>query len=555
MEHQEKILAQKSRRAIETLYITMLHLFNRGHYKPMGISGQSLRNALLELEPEIYGSVADNKKFELQGLLYVLDRLPEGIESCRFINLTATEGLDETHFTKIVPSKRRRNCYRIDGEQMNIEITRGRSDIYDVLTHLTFMYLESHKLLNRMFVGYKYEISHEWEKLQELVLAKDEIKQADREVLFVYLSNLLGCSFDEVKSVHKQLAVHLNPDRLFHIIYGLGTLAASEKVDNSYRLIRFSDSLIDQVGKHVYGNVWARTIKNVLFKKGMLSRPIHIISSNMHSVLNVLYAKKALKYTKEDEFLLYKKLSESKNKKERATVLEYAVKNGLTEVDDSSGANIDVQIIDTSLLLKDNNKINPIIIVMDYAFGEQAYETMDELLKPYNHGLKNEIKLDVQSISIMGKAGILFGNKGDIMIPTAHVLEGTADNYFFTNELDENQFKKLNLNTFTGNMITVLGTSLQNKFILNYFKNTSWNMVGLEMEGAHYQKAIQIASKVRNHISKDVKVRYAYYASDNPLHSGSTLASGGLGMKGVVPTYAITEAILSQIFNTKTPTC
>ena len=25
----------------------------------------------------------------------------------------------------------------------------------------------------------------------------------------------------------------------------------------------------------------------------------------------------------------------------------------------------------------------PVIIVMDYAFGEQAYETMDELLKPY----------------------------------------------------------------------------------------------------------------------------------------------------------------------------
>ena len=25
----------------------------------------------------------------------------------------------------------------------------------------------------------------------------------------------------------------------------------------------------------------------------------------------------------------------------------------------------------------------PVIIVMDYAFGEQAYETIDELLKPF----------------------------------------------------------------------------------------------------------------------------------------------------------------------------
>ena len=69
------------------------------------------------------------------------------------------------------------------------------------------------------------------------------------------------------------------------------------------------------------------------------------------------------------------------------------------------------------------------------------------------------------------------------------------------------------------------------------------------MEGAHYQKAIQAASKVRASINEDVKVRYAYYASDNPLETGSTLASGGLGTTGVKPTYVITKKILQQIFN------
>ena len=33
----------------------------------------------------------------------------------------------------------------------------------------------------------------------------------------------------------------------------------------------------------------------------------------------------------------------------------------------------------------------------------------------------------------MGKAGILEGGKGDIMLPSAHVFEGTADNYPFKN--------------------------------------------------------------------------------------------------------------------------
>ena len=78
--------AQESTDAIEKIYTTMRHLFNRGFYKPMGVSGESLRESLLLLRPEIYGSIAQ-RQTELNGLLYVLDRLPIGIEQCRFINM------------------------------------------------------------------------------------------------------------------------------------------------------------------------------------------------------------------------------------------------------------------------------------------------------------------------------------------------------------------------------------------------------------------------------------------------------------------------------------
>jgi hypothetical protein len=47
-----------------------------------------------------------------------------------------------------------------------------------------------------------------------------------------------------------------------------------------------------------------------------------------------------------------------------------------------------------------------------------------------------------------------------------------------------------------------------------------------------------------------VKVRYAYYASDNPLHSGQTLAAGAMGKEGIKPTYMITKVILEKIFET-----
>jgi hypothetical protein len=149
----------------------------------------------------------------------------------------------------------------------------------------------------------------------------------------------------------------------------------------------------------------------------------------------------------------------------------------------------------------------------------------------------------------MGKAGILEGGKGDIMIPSAHIFEGTADNYPFKNELEKKDIEGSGINVYEGTMITVLGTSLQNKDILEFFHDSTWNVIGLEMEGAHYQKAIQAASKIRGNIREDVKVRYAYYASDNPLETGSTLASGGLGTSGVKPTYIITEQIIKQILN------
>ncbi len=78
----------------------------------MGVSGQALINELLILQPEIYGSMGEEVA-ELDGLHYVIDRLPEGIAECRFIHLTADEGLGKSSFSKIIPAKRRRNCYRI----------------------------------------------------------------------------------------------------------------------------------------------------------------------------------------------------------------------------------------------------------------------------------------------------------------------------------------------------------------------------------------------------------------------------------------------------------
>lgn len=563
MQQLKRTRAQESREAIQRLYIAMRHLFIRGSYKPLGVSGEAMIEALQALQPEIYGSINDPEQVELAGLLYIFERLPIGIEECRYIRLISREGFEDSHFSAIVPAKRRRNCYRIDEEQMFVEMTRGRSDIYDILTHLTFMYIEAEKIRNNS-LNHRENKIREWKRLEEIVLNEEE-KDPDfnKEVAYTYLSTLLGRTYNDTVSACERFSKSPKVNSIFHITYWLGRLSMEEEYDKNDREISFSSALREKIGHHIYGEQWAQNIKAFLQKQKLLNHPIHIISANLHSVMNSLYGVGSLKGNKKSVSLekLAEELSSDERGNLRRKIKTYALKNGMHQLDDTSGTNISVQIIDTQKIkfetLPPEITVNtdfikeekPVIIVMDYAFGEQAYETMDELLKPFDFE-EQRISLNVVSISIMGKAGILMGGKGDIMVPNAHVFEGMTDNYPFENDFKVEEFEGFGLEVVgNGPMITVLGTSLQNKDVFKYFLKSSWGAIGLEMEGGYYQKAIQAASKIRNNISPDVVLRYAYYASDNPLETGKTLATGSLGLEGVKPTYLITEKILNRILN------
>ena len=443
---------------------------------------------------------------------------------------------------------------------MFIEMTRGRSDIYDILTHLTFLYIEAEKI-RRNSLDSKGRKQRDWLKLEQIIELESKRKKFNKEVAYTYLSTLLGRTYEETVAACERFSEAEDVNSIFHITYWLGRLSMEEALEENDRQISFSSALREKVGHHIYGEKWANRIKAFLFEKELLNRPIHIISANMHSVMNSIFGLGALKgkIKYDDLESLAKNLSIQNKKTLRDKVQAFALKNGMYQLEDTSGMNISVQIFDTEQIDSKNlppeiewNKTKnqekkPVIVVMDYAFGEQAYETMDELLKPYEPEENVEIPIHIESVSVMGKAGILQGDKGDIMIPNAHVFEGTADNYPFENALNIEKFKGKGLGVYDGPMITVLGTSLQNKDILRYFLKSSWEAAGLEMEGAHYQKAIQAASKIRSSISPNITLRYAYYASDNPLETGSTLASGSLGEDGVKPTYMITIEILNGI--------
>ncbi|MCP4687807.1 MAG: hypothetical protein GY859_07135 [Desulfobacterales bacterium] len=556
---EELTKSQKSRVAIRSFKTIADALALRGYYKPSGRSGQTLADALKMLSPEIYGSMNDPRIIELKGLEYVIDRLPRGVEECTRIVLTAQEDLDDTSFEEIFPLKRRRTSYRLSEKEMCFVITRGLTEIYDVLTHLTFLNIEAQKIKCQI-KNQDGKVYQEWKQLEEHANRTDELSGSELDHAVWNLSMILGRTYQETRNTYEYLEKNRRESNsnagLFRIVHRLGKRVQEEETRDNMMLLYFTPSLRHMIGHHEYGKKWAEEVKKKLARLGLMNRPLHIISANLHSMVNLLYGFGAVK-TDGKKIAgkdLYKFFEEIRHKEE--VVLDYAGKHGLHQAPDASGTHIDCQIIDTARLesvdfhpdlhfdMARVKEEKPVLLVMDYAFGTQAFEVMDELLGPSDHE-EPEVCLNVGSISIMGKAGILPGNKGDIMLASAHVIEGAAHNYMVDNDLSRKDFDD-SVNVYTGAIVTVLGTSLQNRDLLEHFQTTTWKAVGLEMEGGHYQRAIS-AAIIRGHISRDVKVRCAYYASDNPLISGQTLASGSMGVEGIRPTYMISKVILEKI--------
>ena len=518
-------------------------------------------------------------------------------------------------FVILEPLKRRRTCYRITKNEICFIISRGISEIYDIITHMTFLNIEAGKIFQKMHDEYGNARS-EWLKLEAFVLQNQEITPEELDSAILNMSIILGRPYHETResydNLEKNRLAHQSNNGLFSLIYHMvKRIERDHQTKDDALTIYFTPSLMNIIGHQKYGKLWASNIDQTLISLGLHERPLHIVSANMHSVVNLIYGYGAMatnndqhhgsithhqeskpaieehrpwsspKNHQEPINDIYNFFSYLKDKTDAVT--SFAETRGLHRLPDHSGANIDCQVIDTARLqgmplhpdleetfpfalfdgpsppesplsAPDENGPDilapsdlPVILVMDYAFGAQAFELMEQLLKPFESMNGEKRKKRVGSISIMGKAGILPGDKGDIMLATAHVCEGSSDNYLFHNDLTLEDFKLKDdkIAAFIGPMATVLGTSLQNKDILTMFKS-DWNAIGLEMEGGHYQKAIN-AAVIKGNIPADTRIRYAYYASDNPLMTGNTLAAGAMGQEGIKPTYMITKVILKKI--------
>ena len=280
---EETTRSHAGRLAIRNFRIAADALLLIGRFKMNGRSGQVLQDALKTLSPEIYGTMNDPRSIELKGLEYVMDRLPRGIEECNRFVMTSEEDFGDTPFEMLVPPKRRRTSYRISEREMCFVITCGFSEIYDILTHLTFLYIEAKNIHSKMR-DQEGNLTTEWQELEKVVTKGSELDNESLNRSIWNLSIILGRTFHETRESYEYFESCKKQtnlcNSLFEIIYKLGKGIETINQTQADIELQFTPDLSHVILHHIYGKRWSAQLKGKLRELGLEDRPVHLISSN-----------------------------------------------------------------------------------------------------------------------------------------------------------------------------------------------------------------------------------------------------------------------------------
>jgi len=298
---------------------------------------------------------------------------------------------------------------------------------------------------------------------------------------------------------------------------------------------------------------------------------IHIISSNMHSISNCLNPWYA---AHEDDVRSWGRDTDSPILKESfdhpfdsvyALSRDYftafpdrqdemyatEAKAGIMRLAATASTGIEAQLIDLSKTV--NQAIDPelprsrrrrdIILNIDFAFGEQAEDIIHQLILLFGS--------NIRSVNFLGKAGALVGKRGDILVATAFI-EQSLDSLIGVHQNIDAYVASLKKRlpkrgVFAGPMLTVQGTLLQNRDMLQFYRQF-WRGVGLEMEGYFYHRQVEEA-KETGLLPAAVISRFFYYVSDLPLKVEGGLSERLHASEGIPPLYAISREILFRILS------
>lgn len=489
-----------------------------------------------ELDPALHPHASTRDVIDFGALTYAVRRLPENVT--RTLSFYLTGVLPELYanpderFLSVPTSARRRAIYEmIPGKNM-VLVRDGVSDLVDLITCLCLYSIEAKKIRRRVRDRGGF----------------DALSDADVEPLKAIWP-------DDTAERVREIALHHEDFRI-----------EVHKEPNNYNSAH-AESWCTQI---------ARATRELLgFDPTDLpdDLPVHVISSNTHSVQNCLSswvrenAGAILEWGRTSGHMLAEEEWHEEYDLVCALTPDYLrggpgdVKvraraereSGILTLEWTAFTGIAVQLIDTSKLawsemdpgIPDGPPSRPSLIVnIDYAFGEQAEHIVANLASLFGRNLS--------SVSVLGKAGGLVGERGDILVASGFV-EQSRDYYHAIPggqivDVERLRSRTPDRSVHVGNMLTVTGTLMQNRTML-HFNRHIWRCIGLEMEGAFYLRHLA-QSMSRGAIADDLDLRFFYYTSDLPLRHDANLSARLRAAEGVPPLYAITREVLTGILET-----
>jgi hypothetical protein len=320
-------------------------------------------------------------------------------------------------------------------------------------------------------------------------------------------------------------------------------------------------------------------------------RPIYFVSSNTHSVVNML---SGFALRREDELIRflhegsdsslqteYADIQAQSVPSNRENFLYYVFKKyletprgkqawdereeeealcGIQHIDSRHVFDVATQIVELRALRPDwldprlyipgierIAQSDALILNIDYPLGMGAYHILSQIAASVD---------SFRGVYILGKAATLNGRVGDVMIPNVIHDEHSRNTYLFNNVFTAAHVRPhVVYGAVLDNQksISVRGTFLQNHRYMDVFYHEGYT--DIEMEAGPYLSAVYEAMRPRRYPTDEVINLYPipfdigiiHYASDTPFSKGKNLGTQHLSYFGMDPTYAGTVAILRRI--------
>ncbi len=346
-----------------------------------------------------------------------------------------------------------------------------------------------------------------------------------------------------------------------------------------------------QVGYARMTRRWWLPVQNELNAQGLMDAPTYFVSSNTHSLVNIVTGtareredrliefvesmpeddilREELQAFREgraegswDNYLYFvaRLYFDSHGEDGRRVRRESEALSGVAHLPSRTALRVPAQIIPLAKLLPD--RLDPrlgavdaealadshaVIVNIDYPLGVAAYNILREVAVS---------SAALRGVYVLGKAATLNADVGDVMLSSVVHDEHSGSTYWLDNAFGvENLMGDLRFGTGLDNQraVTVKSTFLQNRAYLDFYYREAFTVV--EMEAGPYCNAIyEIADADRHPVGEAVNFSklpidfgIIHYASDTPYTQARTLGARGLSYFGMDSTYASSLAILRRV--------